>query len=127
MGSEELMRERLRPEDTANVPRLLKPKVVAEVLGISVATVERECQRRRLGYVLVGRAKRITEDQLNDYIRYRRIDPCRKNEIADQEKSVNTGSRGGRIARSGAEPGSIESLDRRDVHRLAQRILSTRR
>ena len=100
---------------------------VATVLRVSRVTVGRERKRRKLEFVRVGSAIRITDGQLAEYIRLQRSDPSQDSITKERDKSVSTGSRGGQTVPSGAEPGSIENLDKRDVHRLAQRILGKRK
>ena len=91
---------------------LLTEREVADRLRVSVATVRAERARGRLAFVRVGgRAVRVTEEQVNQYIRGR---TC---------ASENSGSPSVAVARSGALPGSTSGRGRLSDDLLALEIL----
>ena len=106
------------------LPKLRTKDYVAERLDCSPCTVDRLRRAGQIGYVRVGGRIRFTDDHIANFITERSVEPCQENNPADQDKSANTGSANGPIAPCGAEPGSIQSLDRHAAHRSAQTILS---
>ncbi|MBI5247881.1 MAG: helix-turn-helix domain-containing protein [Desulfomonile tiedjei] len=61
--------------DKIGIQRLLSPKDVAEILGISVKTVNKLVREGKLGCVQVtGKERRFTEDQVRVYIESRTIE-----------------------------------------------------
>ena len=48
---------------------LLTPTEAAEIIGISPKTVNEYMSLRRIGYVLVNGRRRITREQVEDYVR----------------------------------------------------------
>jgi hypothetical protein len=102
-----------------NLPRLYTlPAAKAELkrLGadVSTDTLRREIRRGRLRETRIGRKQFIRADHLQDYL------SCP--DQSEQAPSVDTGSASARTLPSGVQPGSIQALDKRDAHRLAQRI-----
>jgi len=113
--------------DPLRLPRLHKEEEAAEILDTSKATVRRERERGRIGYLRLGdRGVRYTDDHLAAYIEQRSVEPC-DTESKDLSSSEATGSPSGRRVPLGAEPGSTERLDRHAAHRSAQMILKKQR
>jgi hypothetical protein len=102
---------------TTGLPRLFTlsaAKAELKRLGANVSTdtLRREAGRGRLRLTRIGRKLFIREDHLEEYL------SCQDQN--DQARSAATGSADDLIPPSGARPGSIQPLDRRDAHRLAQ-------
>ena len=113
-----------KPPVVVGFPHLLTERQAAVALCVSIDTLRRERQRRRIGYILIGGRPRYTVRQLEAYIASREVKPCDEdsNQLAP-DKLATTGLAGGPIARSGAERGLTPTLDRRAEHRLALMIL----
>jgi len=105
--------------ESVTLPQLYTIQEVAEYLGVSVDTVRREYTGSRLGYTRIGGRIKFTEDQITEYLKNQRINPCKKNNTPD--RSASTGSPNGGAQTTGAARGTTPILDKRDVHRLAQR------
>jgi excisionase family DNA binding protein len=54
--------------DTTNPPRLLRIREVAEMLAVSVVTVYRMCEAGDLPSITLGRARRVPERVLLEWI-----------------------------------------------------------
>jgi excisionase family DNA binding protein len=73
------------------IKRLLSPKDVAEILGISVKTVNKLVREGKLGCVQVtGRDRRFTDEQLQAYVETRtlavRVDTKRPVSLSSEAK-----------------------------------------
>ena len=91
---------------------LLTEREVAERLRVSVATIRAERARGRLAFVRVGgRAVRVTEEQVTQYIRGRTCE------------SETSGSPSVAAAKTGASPGSIPGRAKLSDDLLALEIL----
>jgi excisionase family DNA binding protein len=108
--------------EPGTLPKLYSIDEAAEPLGISKYTVRREIDRKRLGFTWIGGRRRITDDQILEYLNNGRVDPSHEGKQTDPGKSATAGSPSGQIVRSGAELGSTQSLDRHAAHRSAQQI-----
>lgn len=61
-------------QESIAIARLLSPKDVAEILGISVKTVHKLVRDGKLGCVQVNdRDRRFTEDQVREYVEERTL------------------------------------------------------
>ncbi len=73
-------------QERISIQKLLTAKDVAEILGISVKTVNKLVREGKLGCVQVtAKERRFTEDQIRDYIESRRskvqIDKTKPNRV----------------------------------------------
>jgi len=93
---------------------------VAKRWGVSVYTVQRERKRGRLKAKRLGGRWKYRTDWLREY--EDEATPCQSD-----SRSENGSSTSGPTARIGASAGSIQQLDRRDVHRSAQQIFKSPR
>lgn len=107
---------------SASLPLIYSEKEAAQALGLTAHTLRRI---RRQGLIRFARVspRRIIflQHHLDDYLRSNEVMPCKNG-----SKSVNSDSAAAQTANTGAEPGSIRNLDRRDAHRLAQAIFKRR-
>jgi excisionase family DNA binding protein len=89
MSNNEMRKE--NEQDQISIPRLLNAKEVAEILGISVKTVNKIVRAGKLGCVQVTtKERRFTEDQVRAYIETRskevRVDTPRVRQVSSQPK-----------------------------------------
>ena len=111
------------------LPRLLTEKAAAEALGVHVDTLRAERKDGHIRYIKIRGQVRYTNALLVDYLQAQERIECPKNrppEKDDPEKSADTGSPSTETVLCGAELGTIVTLDKHDVHRLTQSILSKR-
>lgn len=108
--------------EIVNLPKLLSERQVAEALGVSVYTVQRLRKAGDIKAKRIGRQWKITETWLREYL----AEEDNHCPAANDSRSGNTGCHEGRTARSGAEPGSTGTLDRRSALASAQATLSRR-
>ena len=104
------------------LPRLYSERDAAEVLGISVDTIRRERQRRKLAFTRIAGRIRYTETSLSSYIEDM-TEPCRKK----PSSSAPTSSTSDEAPITGADAGTTLPLDRHAAHRLAQATFKPRR
>src|SRR5437016_6079748 len=71
---------RVAPPCAVVLPRLLTEQEAARHLGISVDTLQLERKDRRIGYVMIRRRLRYTEQHLAAYIQSRSVNPCDEGE-----------------------------------------------
>jgi hypothetical protein len=96
-------------------------RAVADRWGVSIYTVRRERKRGKVKAKRIGGRWQYREDWLREY--------------EDQEDTLclstsgseNGSSTSGPTAPTGVSVGSIQQLDRRDVHRSAQQIFKSPR
>ena len=105
-------------EAIAAMPLWFDEHTVAKRWGVSVYTVQRERKRGRLKAKLLGGRWKYRSDWLREY--EDEATPCRSN-----SESGDGFSTSGSTARTGASVGSIQQLDRHDVHRSAQQIFKS--
>jgi hypothetical protein len=103
----------------SDLPRLYtlaaaKAELKERGADVSTYTLRREIDRGRLRSTRIGRKLFIRADHLQDYL------SCQGQN--EQARSAATGSADGPTLTSGVQPGSIQALDRRDAHLLAQWI-----
>lgn len=112
--------------EPVRLPRLMKEKIAAEQLGVSVDTIRRERKRGRIAYTMISGRVRYTDEHLLQYIRRQERGPCINETTIDQEKSADTGSAIAPIPRLGTGRGSTPLPDRRAAYLSAQATLSRR-
>lgn len=105
---------------SGGLPELITEQEVAELFRCSVDTIRRERKRGHIGHTCVGARIFYTEDQLVNYLDFKKVEPCQENVQIGQDKSVTTGSRYDRTAQFGAALGLTHTLDRHAAHHLAQ-------
>jgi excisionase family DNA binding protein len=72
MSNNEMRKE--NDQDRISIPRLLSAKAVAEILGISVKTVNKLVREAKLGCVQVtAKERRFAEEQVREFVESRTI------------------------------------------------------
>lgn len=102
---------------------ILTEAETAHQLRRSVGTIRRQRRKGLIGYLKIGARVFYTQAQIDTYLESRTIEPCIK---TNTSKSGAIGSRGGQTVTLGAEHGSTLAPDKRDAHRLAQKIFGKR-
>jgi excisionase family DNA binding protein len=102
-------------EKVVRLPKWLTEQDVAARLGVHKSTVQRLRKRGEFKAKLIGGRWKVREDWLYEY--EDEDTPCRSS-----SGSANGFLESDQTARTGASAGSIQKLDRRDVHRSAQTI-----
>jgi excisionase family DNA binding protein len=103
------------PDTVVPLPRWLTEQDVAVRLRVHKSTVQRLRKRGEFKAKLIGGRWKVREDWLRQY--EDEETPC-----GSSSGSGNGFSASDQTVRTGASAGSIQGLDRRDVHRSAQAI-----
>lgn len=107
------------------LPTLLTEREVSDVFGVSVDTIRRLRRAGKIAHTRIGGRIRYTEQHLLAYLE-RETQACADPRENASARSGGTGSADDPTAPPGAEPGTMDPLDRQNAHRLAQRIFGTR-
>lgn len=107
--------------EVIRMPIWIEERAVAQRWGVSVYTVQRYRKLGKIKAKCIGGRWKYREDWLREY-EDQEDTPC-----LSTLGSGNGSSTSGPTARVGASAGSIQQLDRRDVHRSAQRIFKSPR
>ena len=97
----------------APLPLWMTERAVAERLGVSIYTVQRMRKRGELKAKRIGRRWKYRDDWIREY--EDEWTPCQSS--SESESGSSTGDP---TAPIGVPAGSIQQLDRQDVHRSAQ-------
>ncbi|WAC49732.1 helix-turn-helix domain-containing protein [Asticcacaulis sp. SL142] len=98
---------------------LISEKAAADILGVSMDTIQRIRKRGEIGFRKIGCRYKYTVSDLNEYSDNQRIAPCQREKSA---KSEGSGSQNGRGRLSGTSPGSTSGHDRHVASQLAASI-----
>jgi hypothetical protein len=101
------------------LPRWIEKRAVAKRWGVSVYTVQRYRKQGKVKAKRIGGRWKYREDWLREY-EDQEDAPCLR-----PSGSGNGFSASGETARTGASAGSINQLDKHDVHRSAQQIFKS--
>ena len=107
-------------EAIVDMPVWFDEHTVARRWGVSVYTVQRERKRGRLKAKRLGGRWKYRSDWLREY--EDEATPCQSDSRLENGFSTN-----GQTVRTGASVGSIQKLDKHDVHHSAQRIFKSPR
>ncbi|MBS0577762.1 MAG: helix-turn-helix domain-containing protein [Proteobacteria bacterium] len=99
------------PSQVNDLPRLYLPEEIAEHLRISTRTVKRFIASGRLRATLFGRSPRVSEQDLQEFLRE---GTCKPKKTGRASSSSNSGKE------TGTSAGTTPPLDRQAVFRLAQ-------
>lgn len=107
--------------EVARFPALLTESQAADVLGVSVYTVQRMRKRGQLKAKKIGARWKYRDDWLREYLET--PDTCPANETTDPAPSAASGSLNAPAPRCGTGPGSTATADRLVEHHSALRTL----
>ena len=105
--------------EVISLPLWMDERAVADRWGVSIYTVQRERKRGKVKAKRIGGRWKYREDWLREY-EDQEDAPC-----LSPSGSGNGFSEGGQTAQTGVSAGSIQTLDRRDVHLSAQKIFKS--
>lgn len=64
------------------IPHLYTENEVAQAFRCSADTLSRERKRGRIGYTLIGERVHYTDEQIEAYLNYKKVEPCNDNKMA---------------------------------------------
>ena len=103
------------------MPLWIDERAVADRWGVSIYTVQRERKRGKIKAKRIGGRWKYREDWLREY-EDQEDTPCLSN-----SESENGSLTSDPTVPTGVSVGSIQQLDKRDVHRSAQQIFKSPR